>query len=391
MKGSILVKLTPLIVSIVTFVGYVDTHSLHPFLSTYAKELGADVVMIGIIIAAYSFFQDVLEIPAGYFMDRRGKRKLLLSVGLTLDAMSMILYSISTTPHHLLGVRILHGLGGAFMGPAMMSLMADVPHPLARMGARMGVYGFPIGLASTVGWFLGGVIVLRIGYRSLFYSICLALLVVAALSLLIKEPEPFALSTSKLSIREALSRLRLLIGNRDYSAACYAIFAHMATLGAIVTLLPSYADQLGLTSAHVGIVFMAFGISWIVFQIPMGMLSDKIGRKIQLITGLFMIGASLIILGFATAFPVMALAMTVYGIGYSVLFPSVAAMALESAGPGDRSLASAFFHILYTQGVVFGALMFALVASYLGYAGGLQWSVVMPISALIATVGIRGK
>jgi len=146
------------------------------------------------------------------------------------------------------------------------------------------------------------------------------------------------------------SELKLLLTKSSYVAAAYAILAYTATLGAVVTLLPLRAHELGLTSMHVGVALASFGVSWAAAQAPMGVLSDRIGRKAQLVLGLAVVALSLTALGFASSFPAMALSMSVYGVGASMIFPSAAALSLESAGAGRRALASGFFHVLYTEG-----------------------------------------
>ena len=42
------------ITSVVTFIGFLDTHLLIPVMSLYASELGASVGVIGLIIGLYS-------------------------------------------------------------------------------------------------------------------------------------------------------------------------------------------------------------------------------------------------------------------------------------------------------------------------------------------------
>ena len=91
-------RLTPVILSIVTVLIYIDTHSLHPFLSIFAGELGAGLLMTGIIIASYSVFEDIFEILTGYIMDVKRARRKFLIIGFLGDAVNMFLYSIVKTP-----------------------------------------------------------------------------------------------------------------------------------------------------------------------------------------------------------------------------------------------------------------------------------------------------
>ncbi len=58
--------------SIVTFLGFLDTHLLIPVMALYASELGASVGTIGIIIGLYSITNTPGNILFGRLIDRIG-------------------------------------------------------------------------------------------------------------------------------------------------------------------------------------------------------------------------------------------------------------------------------------------------------------------------------
>lgn len=386
------VRWTPLIISLVTLIVYLDTHSLHPFLASYARELGAAPLMVGIIVAAYSLAEDSFEAPLGYIMDKIGKRKFLLMVGLIADAAAMIAYSFSRIPEHLLLSRVFHGFGGAIAGPAIMSLVADVPHPLARMGARMGLYGSTIGISVIIGWVLGGILVARIGYEALFYSVSFLLIFVALLTVFIVEPPPFALPETqrRLSVRELFSRAKELFRRRGFTVACFAIFTHMMSMGAMVTLLSGRFGELGFPPKeiplYIGMTLATYGICWVLFQVPCGSLSDRIGRKPSLLLGLAIVSISMAILSQVPELRFIVPIAGLYGAGYALLFPTVTSLVAESAELKSRALGSGIFHLLFTQGVVVGAPLFSFIAGTYGYSMGLMSSSLAPLSALIVAL-----
>jgi len=350
--------------------------------------------MVGLIIAVYSLFEDIFEMPAGYVMDKLGRRKQFLIVGIIMDAIVMLIYSFCRTPQQLLMVRIFHGIGGSLAGPAMMSLVADVPHPLAKMGARMGVYGSSIGLSVIIGWLLGGLLVTRIGYDAFFYVISGLLLAAGLLALFITEPEPFALPPpkKKVAIRELIGRLRTLFSHKAVIVACYAIFMHMMTMGALVTLLPTYFTELGLTSLHVGLSLAVYGFSWMVFQIPFGILSDKLGRKVSLLLGFTVTASALVGLSLVHSFGLFILFLAIYGTGYALIFPTITGLFVEGAKAGERALASGVFHVVFTQGVVFGSPLFSVLAGHYGYPAGFMASSIASLSVIvIILLVLRGK
>ena len=64
------------------------------------------------------------------------------------------------------------------------------------------------------------------------------------------------------------------------------MFISMLGFGIVVPLLPIYADQLGATPLEIGLINGGFSITVLVFLPVVGRLSDRIGRKVFLCSGL---------------------------------------------------------------------------------------------------------
>ena len=107
------------LLSVVTFLGFLDTHLLLPIMALYASSLGATAGVIGIIIGLYSLTNTVANVFFGRVVDKIGYKFPLL-LGLIGDAVSMVLYTICRLPVHLGVVRAVHGSSGGLVGPATM-------------------------------------------------------------------------------------------------------------------------------------------------------------------------------------------------------------------------------------------------------------------------------
>jgi len=382
-------KFTPAILSIITIIVYIDTHSLIPFISKYATQLGADVFLAGVIIAAYSLFEDAFEITFGYLMDIKGKRKAFVLRGMLGDGVSLILYYLSRNPIHLLFTRVVHGFTGSFAGPGIMSLTADCPHPLTKLGARMGLYGTSIIAATIIGYVLGGMISKFIGVQLLFLTVAVLLFIGASIGLIMKEPPPFLdfeETRRKVSIRLLLSDLLSLLRRKGYLAGCLGVFAHMVTMGAMTTLLPHYFEEIGFGVEIVGLILATYAFAALIFQVPIGYLLDKYGRFVMLTIGFIVTSLSMFFVSYANYLPILFLIFFIYGIGYSFLFPTLATLIIENSRPTERSLASGFFHVVFTQGVVLGAPLLGFVSLKYGTALGLRASCIAPLIALFITI-----
>jgi MFS family permease len=275
-------------------------------------------------------------------------------------------------------------------GPGIMSLISQIPHPLSKLGAKMGLYGTSIILASIVGWVMGGLIAAKFGYGFFFGAVSVLLVVGALLTLVIREPEPlFPDISEKASLGDALRRLVRLARNRGLRTAYLGIFSHMVTMGALTSLLPLHFERLGLTSFHVGMTLATYGVSALIFQIPMGYFSERFGRYPTLYVGLAIVSVAMLLLTLVNVFSAFIAVGVLYGAGYSFLFPTLTSMVVEESVPEERASASSFFHIMFTQGVVLGNLIFPWVAQNTNCATGMRASAAFPALFLVALLVSR--
>ena len=59
----------------------------------------------------------------------------------------------------------------------------------------------------------------------------------------------------------------------------------MAGQGVVAPILPVFAQDFGVSTAMVGLTMTAFALSRLVLNIPLGLASDRYGRRILLIGG----------------------------------------------------------------------------------------------------------
>lgn len=371
--------------SIITFLGFLDTHLLIPVLALYATELGASVAVIGLIIGLYSLTNTPANILFGRLIDRVGY-KVPLITGLIGDALSMFLYSVCRLPIHLALVRVLHGATGGLIGPSTMSIAADYSDETQK-GRAMSFYGMSIATATLVGYGLAGVIASRLGYRVLFLFGAIMLIVGAILGLFLPGKSG---TVAKKPLEGGFKKVGDLLGRMGLIAAYCSVFAQYFTFGGVVTLLPLYVKSLGMEAFHVGMLLATFAIMFIVLQFPSGALSDKAGRRTPTAAGLSLGIISLVILPSVATFPLLAVAMALYGIAYGILFPSISALIADHTLPEERGVATGIFHALLTVGVAIGAPVMGWAAGVFGIELGLALSAgIMVLALVVALASIK--
>ncbi len=374
------------ITSVVTFLGFLDTHLLIPVMALYASSLNASVGTVGLIIGLYSITNTPANILCGRLVDRVGY-KVPLVVGLFGDALSMFFYSLCRLPIHLALVRAFHGATGGMVGPSTMSIIADYSDRMGK-GRAMGFYGMSIATASLVGYGLGGVVASRLSYKALFLLGAVLLAVGAVLALWLPANKKKVDITTNASLGEILKQVRGLFRRKGLALSYCSIFAQYFAFGGVVTLLPIRVNELGMEAFHVGMLLATFTVMFMLLQFPGGALSDKVGRLVPTIGGLSLGVVSLVILPSLATFPLLAAGMALYGIGYGLLFPSILALVTDHTSPEERGMASGVFHALLTTGVAIGAPIMGWVGGIVGIELGLALSATILVLALVLALTV---
>jgi len=372
----------------VTFIGNLDTNAIVPIISIYAASLGASLEMAGLIVGFYSIVHIPSNILFGRIVDKIG-RKIPLALGLAWDAFSIFLYSISRNPFQLLIARFSHGLGGGFVGPSSMSMMADAAPP-ERRGRMMALYGISIAFSVLIGFMMSGILVTRLGYGNLFNILLLLLVTAVFITLTISEPPFAARERTRISIE--IRRIAELFARRKLLSSYIGIFCLYFTLGTLTVLVPLYMRGLGMTEFHVAMAFATFALLSIVIHYPSGILSDAFSPKVPALAGLITVTIVMSFLPSFSTFQILIVIMVLYGIGHGLIFPSLSSLVAEDTNLKDRGVATGTFYAILVAGVAVGAPLMASLASVFGIEAAIRMSALSTIfGAFILTLLLKKK
>jgi len=123
---------------------------------------------------------------------------------------------------------------------------------------------------------------------------------------------------------------------RTMGVACGTHILHDGYTDLLYVLLPLWQAEFGLGYAEVGILRALFTGSLAAFQVPAGMLAERIGGPLVLALGTGLAGIGFLVAGFSTGFAVLVVALVIGGIGASVQHP-INANLVAQAYPGRRS------------------------------------------------------
>ncbi len=317
---------------------YFGTYMRFPVVPLFAQSLGADIVSVGVINAAFLLSAGALSLPLGLVATRLGMKR-LAGAGLLMLAASSFLLAVSHTPHQLIWIYLFSGVGLAAFGPTTMSYVAGISPP-SHLGRAYGWYTTAIYAGMSLGPAAGGFVAEAWGFPLVFILSGLSIFVTFWAMVFFlpraRHVMPGSYRQAPLGravIREAFKNLPLLGSWVATGAGCFA-------LGIFLTFLPLHAHEQGLSYGQIGLVFAIQGVINAASRLPFGHLSDRVKhRSLLVIIGLLGIVVSLAGYGISRRplhFNLCAVAM---GLSMGLTFTSVAAFSVETVLPEFRGLA----------------------------------------------------
>src|SRR3977135_4029946 len=108
-----------------------------------------------------------------------------------------------------------------------------------------------------------------------------------------------------MSLRESTSPVVALVTAASFTA--------IVALGVAVPVLPDLSRRLGASPTMIGLLFGCFGATMLVVSMPMGAVSDRVGRRMPMLTGPVARAASPLLFAYAERLPALFAARLVQG------------------------------------------------------------------------------
>lgn len=115
-----------------------------------------------------------------------------------------------------------------------------------------------------------------------------------------------------------------------------ATFTDLIAYSIAVPVLPDLSRRLGASPTTIGFLFASFGVTLLTVSIPMGAVSDRIGRRVPMFVGLVALAASTVLFAFAESLPWLFAARLVQGAADAVTWVVGFALIADLYGPSER-------------------------------------------------------
>jgi MFS family permease len=180
--------------------------------------------------------------------------------------------------------------------------------------------------------------------------------------------------------------------NPNLGSAILAVLVVWLGIGSILPVLTIYAEKRGISVAEIAYATSAFMLANFLFAMPMGWLSDRLGRKPLMIFGLLAHTVlSLLYLGLDGA-PMLMFLRFVDGFGSAAVWPAARAYVMDNAPAEHRGQAMGFLGSATMGGIMIGPAIGGLLSGVTGFGGPFWFGAVTgALSAVFLFFAIRGS
>lgn len=354
---------------------------LYPGVTDLVTELGATVQLdastwfLGVEFASFVLFAGLW----GVLSDRTGRRIPFIITGATGGAIGYATIAV-LGPSQEIGfgaILVLRFIQGALTIGAFSLAMTMLMDLEGGHGQNMGAAGIAIGLGTALGAPIGGLLTER-GILVPLWVASGALLLAAVLTTRVVDRSP---TGQRSGIRDIVQRMR---GTPALSFPYAFGFMDRLTAGFFALIGTIYfRETFSLDAAGAGIMLGLFFIPFAFLQYPLGILSDRIGRKHPIVIGSLLYGGTVIAVYVAPTLWLAGGTMVLLGVFGALVSPATMALVSDLSCDTDRGVTMGGFNVFGNLGFLAGFVVGSVVTDAFGYgaafltAGLLEASIVV--------------
>jgi predicted MFS family arabinose efflux permease len=354
------------ILAIITFINRAGTMVL-PFLSKYLKEdLHYTYGEVGWIMVSFGFGSMLGSWLGGKLSDKLGFYKIMLFSLYTSGILFFVLQFVTTFLGLCIGMFGIMVFADMFR-PAMFVSLGAYAKPENRTRA-LTLVRLAVNLGFAAGPALGGLIIMNMGYKGLFWADGLSCIVsISIFALLVKEKKKI----SKVG-EAALDAIKVSSVFKD---RIFWIFLFVSFLTAMIffqlfTALPLYHhESFGLTEFQTGLLMTLNGL--LIFALEMPIVSYFEKKKVQKIKivlwGALLMGVSFYSLLINSWAGILIISMVFISIGEMFAFPFANTFAMSRAPIGHEGRYMALYTMSFSTAHIVSSKMGMEIIDHVGY------------------------
>jgi len=403
-------------VSFGLFMIMLDNTIVNVALPSIQSSLHLKISELEWVVTGYALTFGALMLTGGKLADLLGRRAIFVA-GLAIFTLSSLWCGLAGSAGMLIAARVVQGIGAALMNPSTLSIIT-VTFPPRQRGTAIGIWAGISALALAIGPLVGGLITEHINWNWIFFinvpvgaigilaafafidesrdtsreqrpdvpGLVTSALGLFALSYALIEANNYGWTSARILVAFAVAAVSLLVfvllemhqrlpmldlslfRNRGFAGANGVMLLVGLAMFGVFFYVSLYVQQvLGYSPTQAGASFLPWTLLIILIAPQAGRLSDRIGPRPLVGTGMVLLSGSLLwfsTLGVNESFWSLLPGMLLGGFGMSLAMAPVTAAAMASVRPDKAGVGSAVLNSMRQVGGSLGiAIMGAIVAA----------------------------
>lgn len=360
------------------FLFEVGIGAIMPVVPLSAVAMGATIAEAGVAVALLAVGQIIGDIPAGVVASRLGDRRAMLLAAVA--SVLLLVVAALTTTLVLLGVALLLiGAINAVFLLARHSYLTEVTPVLYRARALSTLAGLQR-IGFFLGPFAGAGLILLFGLGAVYWLAAALSAVCVGVLLAVPDVE------RQVQPVETVSTWRVLVDHRRlFFTIGVAILLVGAVRGSRQTVIPLWAEHVGLPPATTSVIFGISGAADMLLFYPAGRLMDRRGRLWAAVPSMLLMAVALAVLPQTSTVATITWVAILLGLANGVGSGLVMTIGADVAPPAVRARFLGVWRLYQDTGGAAGPLVVAGGAALGSLAGGVY---AMAVIALASAGGL---
>ncbi|MGH9968009.1 MAG: MFS transporter [Pyrinomonadaceae bacterium] len=384
-------------ISLVSLLNDASSEIIYPLLPVFLSiTLGASPGIVGLIEGVAESVSSLLKLFAGYFSDRRGKRKGFVVLGYSLASFARPLLAFATNWYQVLAIRLTDRVGKGIRSAPRDAMIADTV-AIEERGLAFGFHRAMDHSGAVVGPLIGYLLVLLFAadrnspsagdFKKIFlFASIPAIAAVLVAVFFVRE------SSRKTNAREGVvgeseiiakpPRLSLEGFDRNFKAflVIVALFTLSNSSDAFLLLR---AQSAGVSVATIPLLWAMLHVSKVLSSLIGGDLSDRLGRRRLIVSGWILYAAVYAGFAFVTNEISVWILFLIYGIYFGLAEGAEKALVADLVRPEQRGTAYGLYNLAFSITVLPASLLMGAVWSWWGPAPAFILAACLGASAAI--------
>ena len=328
-------------------------------------------------IVAFGLTKAATNYLAGRLADRFGRKHVLVA-GWLIAVPVPFLLMYAPDWNWIIAANVLLGVSQGLTWSLTVIMKIDLVGPRQR-GLAMGLNEFAGYLAVAASAFATGWIAESYGLRPEPFYVGVGFVLLGTILSIFAVRETHHHVSYEAGLTPKSEQLpsqqevfwRTSLTDRNLSSVSQAGLVNNLNDGMAWGLFPIWFAAFQMNLEQIGILTAVYPATWGVAQLATGALSDRIGRKWLIASGMWVQAAGIAVILMSTGLTVSVAGAVLLGLGTAMVYPTLLAAIGDVAHPSWRASAVGVYRLWRDLGYAIGALLSGIVADALGLSASM--------------------